>query len=495
MSFSSEQTKADGCREGSPFRPNHGSFPAGDKGLTVSKPGVGDFDEYSAQYVSSESSVTKDWINPWHGSELFGLPDDGGILSSGSNGGDHELDHSMFVDSQQHSRYPLATLRGTQSHETFPSYQHQRFARFEKPKAAISGHELLSLEGRGPSQSLPIRSFPSSPSKIAVIPPLRRKARFGSIPEISRSSDHSQHELPWVKDCKQRFKQMSVHASVDSPGSPRVTGVAIRDAQRRAESEYVGLEESSLRHLATQANAHRGNSGVGETSTPVPPQHPMEWQNFSASTDILGFLTPPEESHSDCPSNSEYIYYDNLEASQSAPSLTQARSDLYERGFMLGNHYTQPTLSSQISDCCSARPIGSVSSTGSDSYPPSSNLGDSFRRYPSPTSTWPLPPPSLSSKSPTRSPSKQCSRSKSHRRKPSTSVLRSPASLDFVNYTPNDSHKILSSVAPSGSSKTKARREQEALEKKKKLTLIAEQVVMDAGGDVEQLRASGLFAI
>lgn len=491
MSFSSEQTKADGCSERSPFRPNHGSFPPGDKGFTVSKPGVGDFDEYFAQYISSESSVTKDWINPWHGSELFSLPDDGGILSSGSNGGDHGLDHRMFVDSQ-HARYPL---RGTQSHETFPSYQHQRFARFEKPKAAISGHELLNLEGRGPSQSLPIRSFPSSPSKIAAIPPLRRKARFGSIPETSRSSHDSQHELTWVKDCKHRFKQMSVHTSVDSPGSPRVTGVAIRDAQRRAEGEYVGLEESSLRHLATQANAHRRNSGVGETSTPVPPQYPMEWQNFSASTDSLGFLTPPEEPHSDFPSSSEYMYYDNVEASQSAPSLTQARSDLYERGFMPGNHYNQETLSSQISDCCSARPIGSVSSSGSDSYPPSSNPGDSFRRYPSPPSTWPFPPPSLPSKSPTRSPFKQRGRSKSHRRKPSTSVLRSPASLDFVNYTPNDSHKILSSVAPSGSSKTKARREQEALEKKKKLTLIAEQVVMDAGGDVEQLRASGLFAI
>lgn len=499
MSFSNEQTKPDGCRERSPFSPNYGSFPPGDKGFTVSKPGVGDFDEYFAQYINSESSVTKDWVNPWHGSELFGLPDDGGISSSGSNGGDYGLDQSMFADSQQHSRYPQATLRGTQSHETFPSYQHQRFARFEKPKAAISGHELLNLEGRAPSQSLPIRSFPSCSSKIAAIPPLRRKARFGSIPEISRSSHHSRHELPRANDCKQRFEQMSVHASVDGvstlPRSPRVTGVAIRGAKRRPESEYDGLEESSLRNLATQANTYRGSSGVSDTSTPIPPHHPMEWQNFSGSTDSLGFLTSPEESHSECPSNSAYIYYDNVEASQSAPALAQVRSDLSELGFMFGNHYSQPALSSQSSGCRSARPMGSVSSTGSDSYPPSSNPGDSFRRYQSPPSTWPCPPTSLPSKSSTRSPSKQRGRSKSHRRKPSTSVLRSPASLDFVNYTANDSHKILSSVAPSGSSKTKARREQEALEKKKKLTLIAEQVVMDAGGDVEQLRASGLFAI
>lgn len=500
MSFSGEQTKPDGCGKRSPFSQYHGSFspPPGYKG-SVSRPGVGNFDEYFSQYINSDLSVTKDWVNPWHGSELFGFPDDGGISSYGSNGGDHGLDQSVFADPQQHSRYPHATLRGTQSHETFPSYQHQRFERFEKPKAAISGHELLNLEGRAPSQSLPIRSFPSSSSKTAAIPPLRRKARFGSIPEVSRSSHYSRHELPWVNDYKQHFEQMNVHAPVDGestlPRSPIVTGAATRDAERGPECEYIGLEESLLRQLATQANAHRGSSGVRETATSIPPQHPMEWHNISESTDSLGFLTSLEQSHSDCPSNSAYTYYDNVEASQSAPTLAQARSDPSELPFRIRNHYTQPILSSQTSGCYSARPMGSVSSTGSDAHTPSSKLGNSFTQYSSPASTWPCPPPYIPSKSPTRSPSRKRGRSKSHRRKPSTSMLRSPASLDFVNYTANDSYKILSSVAPSGSSKTKARREQEALEKKKKLTLIAEQAVMDAGGDLEQLRKSGLFAI
>lgn len=493
MSFSTEQTKPDACGRRSPISPNQSSFPPGDKGLVGSKPGVGDFDEYFAQYISSQTSVTKDWVNPWHGSDLFGLPGDGGISSSGVNDGDYGLGHSISHDPQQHSKYPQASLRGTQSHETLTSYQYQRFARFEKPKTAISGHELLNLEGRVAAQSLPIRSFPLSSSNIAVIPPLRRKARFGGVSEVSRSSNHSRDDSPWVNDCKQRLEQMSGIST--SPRSPVGTSVVIRDAKGRPESGYAGLEKSSLRNIGTQANLDREGEGASQTLAPLPPQHSMEWQHFSGSTDSLGFLMSAEEPPSDCPSNSAFTYYDNVEASQSAPALAQARSDLSDIELIFGNQFTQPILSPQTSGSCSAKPMGSVSSTGSDSYPSSSNPGDSFARYPSPPLTWPCPPPSFPSESPTRSPPKQRGRSKSNRRKPSTSVFRSPTFLDFVNYTPNDSHKILSSVAPSGSSKTKARREQEAQEKKKKLTLIAEQAIMEAGGDVEQLRASGLFAM
>ncbi|KAL2002001.1 hypothetical protein VTN02DRAFT_855 [Thermoascus thermophilus] len=62
-------------------------------------------------------------------------------------------------------------------------------------------------------------------------------------------------------------------------------------------------------------------------------------------------------------------------------------------------------------------------------------------------------------------------------------------SVSFVNFTPQDSHKILTGVAPSGSSKTKARREQEAREKRRKLSEAALMAVRKAGGDVEALEA------
>lgn len=64
----------------------------------------------------------------------------------------------------------------------------------------------------------------------------------------------------------------------------------------------------------------------------------------------------------------------------------------------------------------------------------------------------------------------------------------SSGDIGFVNYTPDDSCKILTGVAPSGSSKTKARREKEAAEKRRKLSQAAIKAVREAGGDVDSLR-------
>ena len=73
----------------------------------------------------------------------------------------------------------------------------------------------------------------------------------------------------------------------------------------------------------------------------------------------------------------------------------------------------------------------------------------------------------------------------------SAGALRSPRStgqFGFVNLGPNDKNKILTGVAPSGSSKTKARREQEAIEKKRRSSQAALKAVEALGGDVERLK-------
>lgn len=59
--------------------------------------------------------------------------------------------------------------------------------------------------------------------------------------------------------------------------------------------------------------------------------------------------------------------------------------------------------------------------------------------------------------------------------------------MNFVNLTAADSAKLLSDVAPSGSSKTRARREQEARDKRRRLSEAAVRAVRRVGGDVKAL--------
>ncbi|KAH8702066.1 developmental regulatory protein weta [Talaromyces proteolyticus] len=72
---------------------------------------------------------------------------------------------------------------------------------------------------------------------------------------------------------------------------------------------------------------------------------------------------------------------------------------------------------------------------------------------------------------------------------PKGNLSKSTPNVSFVNFTAHDSKKILTGVAPSGSSKTKARREQEARERRRKLSEAALMAVRNAGGDVEALEA------
>lgn len=113
-----------------------------------------------------------------------------------------------------------------------------------------------------------------------------------------------------------------------------------------------------------------------------------------------------------------------------------------------------------------------------------------------------------STSSPTRSPTSthpsHQSRSRSrhvsgHRRAKSSthassSTPRSSGNFGgFVNFTPSDSARLIAGVAPSGSSKTKARREKEAAEKRRRLSQAAVKAVVEAGGDPEALRREGLL--
>jgi hypothetical protein len=63
--------------------------------------------------------------------------------------------------------------------------------------------------------------------------------------------------------------------------------------------------------------------------------------------------------------------------------------------------------------------------------------------------------------------------------------------IGFVNFTPSDGGMLMTGVAPSGSSKTKARREKEAAERRRKMNEAAIRAVAAAGGDVDRLMQQG----
>ncbi|MCJ1365628.1 hypothetical protein MMC16_004753 [Acarospora aff. strigata] len=111
-----------------------------------------------------------------------------------------------------------------------------------------------------------------------------------------------------------------------------------------------------------------------------------------------------------------------------------------------------------------------------------------------PSSSASASPSAILTPAKTRRASRPSNRRKSCTTTPRTPrTPRTPTSVGFVNFTPSDSKKILTGVAPSGSSKTKARREKEAIEKRRRLSQAAVRAVKQAGGDVEALQAEGLL--
>ena len=64
--------------------------------------------------------------------------------------------------------------------------------------------------------------------------------------------------------------------------------------------------------------------------------------------------------------------------------------------------------------------------------------------------------------------------------------------IGFVNFTPSDKNVLMTGVAPSGSSKTKLRREKEAQDRQRKLSEATLRAVREAGGDVNKFIEQGL---
>lgn len=171
--------------------------------------------------------------------------------------------------------------------------------------------------------------------------------------------------------------------------------------------------------------------------------------------------------------------------SSSAPAVTQQETPAYSQVPSTPQRFINPTFTTpQVHDPQPSRsPSLSPRAPGDQSTPPRNGVF---------ATATPRTPAAIT-KTPQR---------RSYDRKmsaPSTALkpVKTPSprgsnksvSVSFVNFTPSDSKKILTGVAPSGSSKTKARREQEARERRRKLSEAAMVAIRNAGGDVDSLEA------
>lgn len=526
-----------------------------DKGLGFSNSSFEDSaNDLFNQYISHDSSEPSDSVNKAPEFEAFEFPIGDDITFGKKAFDDKAFNIPNKPPLRRSHRFTPQGLRCTQSQDILPSQIYQKFARFETPTAAISSVELLNLEGKLGPQRVPVKtSFPPVPH--SSVPPLRRKARFSAItPEnlryrhdkVSKSSGSSsgdfskmmrpsyyyRDEMPsfqgWTRELEQIIVQRPPEdlpsARPSSDGLPRnvhSTGRShalswqheVYDPKSGPfqESNMTDIPERNALPLALISDVdNRGQAGSGMISTRKPENShqgmisgtvissvesrpPSSFLQEATSTESFDCGIPPSQIQTSL-LNASTCYYGNFEATQSAPVLPYDRSMDFSAGDLTDLDEQIEQFIKDPANEFFIMPGDVMCSPKDDSiYPPipSPTLPPRPRTPSSPLSSA-CPSPTLNPTS-SKSPSKPRRRSKSNRRKSSAGALKSPASLDFVNFTPSDSYKILTGVAPSGSSKTKARREQEAMEKKRKLSLAAEKAVKDAGGDVEQLRAAKIF--
>lgn len=451
-----------------------------------------------------------------------------------------------------------AYIRYTQSQEILPSQVYPKFARFERPQAAISSVELLNLEGKLPVQALPVRSTPSLSSTVVPVPPLRRKARFNTNPSTTIRYQNNKvfqspgaetveapkmirptsyrHEMPFFQE---RFDKISLQSPLPNPPvSPLSSEPFFQDERQPSTVPTTGSpqrrleqgETCSLGHIPSKEDSLSKISGFGLLPSPAvspsfngmthqnqmlsfnshrearnrasqtvnspPPSLSPSWLQSPESIESFDYIISPNQKQSGWPhdfSESPTLHYENAGASQSVPILPQPDTEFSALYPMIPQDPFEPFVTTNPSNAYNIALADPFQSTDFDVSQPFSPSSAALNRPKTPStrspSPFPSPPPDSKPHSKTRR------RSKTSRRKSSAGALKSSTGLGFVNFTPGDSQKILSGVAPSGSSKTKARREQEANEKKRKFSLEAVKAIKEAGGDVEKLRAVGLFDV
>lgn len=462
----------------------------------------------------------------------------------------------------------------------------------DRSSPTISGHELLNLEGRPPSEApMAATSVPLPPpaTSASAVPSLRRKAKFGpdtqsairdtraqrvskppsvkansygyQVPEVPMSPSSYEwtqkfqqqislhtHRPELFNSQPQYFQDMQQEHIRQSNGQMSPRGIF---QHKKAYSEQSTLE-STYNHMADYSHqvSHTVPRDINvpipilSTQTPnsydspvKPPQQPtgsngafrqhrqaQSWDHLPAGFASDCTVSPGEIHPSSwvgaMPDDSG-AYFPNLSYAASTPHEAPA---MYSQEDLTANCYT-PTLPMHSQAPFPSLPVDDVLLN---------NLTNRRPHTPPPSNPSASPPtpeklaPTLPTQ--TRGSRRQAAGTLRHRKttaalKPARSQLalkpcksaghlrgkrsvgqnllhhsgsKSPIkkkdsqqqgmNFGFMNFTPEDSQKILTGVAPSGSSKTKARRELQANEERRRLSLAALKAIEYAGGDTEALK-------
>ena len=428
---------------------------------------------------------------------------------------------------------PLHSWRANlwREHKITPVPQSQKLVHRLRPEGvAITGNQLLNLEGKDRSY---IHGAPTvlSPPLTPINPRSRQKensrsttsfspthrirkssktsTRGGIVsPKMMQSSYYARQDSPF-SDWTERFQQFNLQVaqndlSLSPPPSAKLQQQEQPTSFMVPAAECEPLSPTSPTSFARRASKVRRHSRAGASHIFQPTIHEQRRQSamWTQNPDA-DFTISPTQIHPSWTTNLQNSapIYPDLEP-QSEPQEFSHMPQDFSQGLMIDcGPYDELTRAAPSTNFFNTiqNPFQNDSGIADDDeytsdVSPGTSIPPRYSQTPrSQRSASPSPPSSPSPTSRSRRRSKLARRKHSSGNTPKTPKTPNGTSMGFVNFTPEDSKKILTGVAPSGSSKTKARREREANDKRRKLSEAAAKAVREAGGNVELLKKDGLF--
>ncbi|KAJ5505508.1 hypothetical protein N7453_004465 [Penicillium expansum] len=385
---------------------------------------------------------------------------------------------------------------------------------FEVPSRPTATHGLSTSPSTPPAtpRRKPTQSALITPKSIRHRSPNERRSHLRKqsfSPSLMRSSNLSKARMAYPEVWAQQIQNFSLHSSEDrlplSP-PPRTDSAEMPpqyDARLYHQSPSVSMPSPNIAMSARQQQhyiAHPSSSTLTNSSPSSAddmfssshssdPHSLSSWQSDSLHASSLSF-TPDLQGQD----SQWWSPMPSRVAQQQASYLTSPTPVRTTQSVGSQNDIMQGGLMIQFNpsyDMSAEHPFSS-----SNMLPATSQKFDtSFTTSQAGTSPRDTHNGSISKPTHRRTHSRKLSGQSMNAPKPakasgsSSRGSNKSVSVSFVNFTAHDSKKILTGVAPSGSSKTKARREQEARDRRRKLSEAALRAVRSAGGDVEALEA------